>query len=357
MSPFWALTDKKLRLKSRDEVAWPLDLALEQAQPHLNFVVYAPAALPNGCRIVSTSVRPEQPPGRPEGITAQEIGQTPWSEANPCSVRTLIAGEARSLRLKQFLYDWAPPAASIAPLWESPWLEGFECQDTVGWIGQDYREAVGACVQLDRTQIELSVIEGHFSHQEIRQLLSHLRTADPEAATVVRSTPFHLLNYWVRYGILPYRVPHGLWRYPHRRPYESGQILARADYSSVQRICVLLPGDEAFRFDSGFASCDEVETIFRHIARPSLSAWLLTVRSDSPRALTLPPEPEKQTAEIRTQHAIRGRDGWIALLDRRWGAWEGWWEEGGYQYIVWLSASPFWSEQWFFEFLIGLKSA
>jgi hypothetical protein len=98
-----------------------------------------------------------------------------------------------------------------------------------------------------------------------------------------------------------------------------------------------------------------VETLLRHAERPSLSAWLLAVKGDSERALSLPPRPEEQSADVRTARTIRGQQGWIACTRVSYGAWEAWWTEGLAQYAVWMSASPIWDEDWFLGFVAGLR--
>src|SRR5262245_60959615 len=120
---YWQKTDRYRRLTDKGEISGPRATTLEGAQAGANFVVLAPRALPAGCRIGEVTLRPDQPPGRPEGVEPSEIGAAPWTDANPASVRAVIEGEGRRLRLKQFLYDWSPPAASVAALWTSTLVE------------------------------------------------------------------------------------------------------------------------------------------------------------------------------------------------------------------------------------------
>lgn len=353
--PIWMRSKPETRLRSRSEVRAPLRVGFREAQPFVNFCVFTPLRMPKGCAIQSTTLRPEQPPGRPEGITAEDIGQTPWSEANPSSLRTVIGGGGRSLRIKQFLYDWAPPAAAIAPLWDAQELESFECAGGIGWLGPDYRGAQGACVQLHCTQIELSVLDGAFSPSEIRALFSSLELADPGGAALVNQAAFHLLNYWVRYRIQPYRVPHGLWKYPFRRPYDSGEhIREETQIAFGDGTPVLRPGNGETRFNSAFRAGAEIEVYYRFPGHPHLWVWMVCARKDSERMFPLPPEPETQTAAVRERRQFRNRTGWVACLQTPHGAWEALWEEGDLGYAVWTSASPSWDYRWFRAFLESL---
>src|SRR5262249_36600561 len=119
----------------------------EEAQPWCNFVVLRPADLPPGLRVEILSLRPEAPPGRSDAVGQQ--GRPDWHEHNRCSLRFEVVGAARRLRVKQFLYDWAPPGFAPPCLWKSR-NEPFAVGKNLGWLGTDYRQARGAAVSIAR---------------------------------------------------------------------------------------------------------------------------------------------------------------------------------------------------------------
>ena len=207
----WRTADPSAALTDPADAAPPVETTPADAQAATNFVVFGPSWLPDDCSVRTVTLRPERPPGRPAGVDADEMGQTPWSDGNPCSLRTVVAGDGRRLRCKQFLYDWAPPAASVAPLWGTSDPTPVDCGDAVGWLGTDYKDNRGACVQRERTQVELSVVDGAFDDDELASVLDGLTPAAPAAAREVRGVPFHRLSYWTRYACEPVSVPHGLW--------------------------------------------------------------------------------------------------------------------------------------------------
>lgn len=345
----WQTADPDARLTDADEAVPPQEKALAAAQASVNFVVFEPGWLPEGCHVEAVTHRPERPPGRPSDVSAADIDQTPHSEGNPCSVRVVVAGDDRRLRLKQFLYDWAPPSGSVAPLWRTPVPTPFACDDAVGWLGTDYKDNRGACVQRDRTQIELSVSEGTFSDDELRQLLGGLTPADPGGADRVRSVPFHRLNYWTRYRCRPPVVPHGLWGYVPEHPYEDSLALSSVALGqnplddAERRIPALVPAGEQFLLDSAvaFPDADAMELVFRNRANGSDHLWTIVSAEDTPLAPSLPPEPSDQSAE--THRAIDLRDTTVhyAALTEEQGAWEAIWSEGDVRYAVWAGASQF----------------
>ncbi len=335
----WRGTDRSARLEDPSAAIRPLDLTLAQAQEHVNFLVFEPTALPPGCVVDHTTVRPEQPPGRPEGVSAKDLGQTPWSEGNPSSVRTEVRGLGRSLRIKQFLYDWAPPAASVAALWDCPDLRPYECNKAVAWVGQDYRVARGAVVQFHRTQIEVSVLSGEWSDEELVSVLTGLREAEPEVGEGVRAAAFHELNYWLRYQLRPYKVPYGLYRHEHPRPYGIGKALVVTKLEDLPGSWRLPLPASGWHFESAACFESEAEAVLVRADNPNDRIFVLTTACDHERALALPPTPEGMPAEILCQIRIRDCDGWLAGLTARYGAWECRWEEKGARFGLWTTSS------------------
>lgn len=195
-----------------DLEATPPAVSEREAQDWSNFVVLVPGWTPPGTETVSLTLRREAPPGRPGDVT---VGRSPWSTSNPSAVRFEVAGANRRLRVKQFLYDWAFPALDHPALWESktvpeeltgPW------EDHLAWHGIDYAGRSGASARMRRTLVELSVLDGEFTRDEIAGLYSGLRVVDDDIAKSVAFTPFANLGYWARYDTPAVGVPLGLWR-------------------------------------------------------------------------------------------------------------------------------------------------
>lgn len=148
--------------------------------------------------------------GRPAHAAA---GRTPWTTNNPAAFRVEIRGQDRQLRIKQFLYDWAFPALDHPSLWKSQTSAEKISDQHIVWHGIDYRGKSGASARLTGTTVELSVLEGSFSRDEITDLYRSLRPVDPGAAEAIASTPFAMLSYWARHSDAPLLgVPLGLWQ-------------------------------------------------------------------------------------------------------------------------------------------------
>jgi hypothetical protein len=354
----WQTADPDARLTGSDEAAPPQETTPADAQTAVNFVVFEFDWLPEDCRVETVTRRPERPPGRPTDVSAEDIDQTPHSEGNPSSLRMVVSGNDRRLRLKQFLYDWAPPSASIAPVWRTPEPTSFECGDAVGWLGTDYKDRRGACVQRDRTQIELSVSEGEFSDDELEHLLDGLTPADPDGARRIRRIPFHRLNYWARYKCHPPAVPHGLWDYAPEHRYEESHQLSLVGLARDPPVSALVPSGDRFVFDSAlaFTGADAVELVFRNRQNGSDHLWILATDEESPLAPTVPPEPSDQRGATRETADLRGKTVQYAALTEDRGAWEAIWQEEGVRYAVWAGASQYLDGETFREFVASLEA-
>lgn len=341
MAPVWQTANPDARLTA--DPAEPVAASPEDAQDHVNFVAFEPAWVPDDCRVVESTYRPEQPPGRPGDVAAEDIGQTPHSDGNPSSVRLVVAGDDRRLRVKQFLYDWAPPSGSVAPLWRTPDPTPVEAGDAVGWLGTDYKDNRGACVQRHRTQVEVSVLAGEFGDDELRGVLGGLTPAAPEAAREVRRAPFHHLNYWVRYQCSPPVVPNALADYAPARPYEDSVAVSPSGLADDPPVEPLVPPGDEFVFDSAlaFRDADAVECVFRHRGNASDHLWLTAATPDSPLAPDLPPEPSDQSAATRTDVSLRDTTIHYAALTESHGAWEAFWAEDGVRYAAVAGSSRY----------------
>lgn len=351
----WTYSNPDARLTDPQRGTHPFETSLARAQRHANFVVFEPNWMPADCELSTATLRPEQPPGAAfDGDS--DSSESAFSGWNPASVRVEIRGDDRRLRLKQFLYDWAPPSASIAPLWGSDCLEPFDCQYTVGWLGEDYKGNRGASVQLARTQVELSVLDGAFSTGELTDILSGVTPANPSVANRIRRVPFHRLSYWLRYRCQPPSLPHGVYEYTERHPYADAVPTAPVAFRDDEFPLPLIPPSEAYILDSGvtFPSHSAIECLYRDPDNCSDHLWMVAANEASAMAPQLPPSRSDCRAETRTQTTVRETTVSVGALDDEYGAWEAFWQEGDTRYAVWASSSSAVTTDSFLETIASL---
>jgi len=328
-----------------------------QQQEWCNFLLLRPASLPGDLSVASSSVRPEAPPGRPgEGDAAL---RPDWTQSNRACHRAVYAGRRRRLRVKQFLYDYAPPAFDHPCLWESARVEPFVNGGHIGWLGTDFRRLRGATTHVDRTLVELSVIDGRFSDDELVAICRGLRPAVPELRDRLLATPLVDLCYRRRHVEPPIAVPVGYWAHKRRedarvsvyRPEEAPAGLAGFDYPGLERSGYRLRGLFVFGDE---AAPQEVDRVFEHRDDPGRHARLLISTNDVPGGLPFPPRREtRQPCSQRTVEIAR-RTVHHAFLDARYGQHEAVWSTGPLTFMLIVKPTPETGLTWFEDLLRAL---
>lgn len=313
----------------------------EEAQMWSNFVLMRPTLLPAQSRIERMEMRPESPVGRPaNGVDA---GRSSWTISNRSAHRTMIHSANRKLRLKQFLYDWAPPAFDHPSLWLSPAVTPFLVRDDVAWIGTDYRKLRAAAANLHRTTLELSVAEGEFSDTELRSVIEGLEVASPDALARINGTPFAELSYQRRHISDVIAVPIGYWAYK-RTPSTlriTPMVAAEIPANYIGRPVAPSPSLE-YQLDSCFALGDpdtprEVEYVYQSQDEPNWFVRVLAWPSGGTGALQYPPELDRQPC-FSEALKLFGTDVFYAFGTTEYGSHEAVWKTD--QLIVMLIVKP-----------------
>jgi hypothetical protein len=330
------------------ETSAPRPMDWKAAQGWCNFILMHPEVLPDGLSESEARVRPEAPPGRMPGDAAE--ARPSWTVSNRSCHRSEYAGGGRRLRIKQFLYDWAPPAFDHPLLWRSH-NRAFPVGRHLGWLGLDFRSRVAASVCLDRTTIEISTLEGTFSDEELQELCRGLMPAVPELRRQILETPFADLCYQSRHRETPVQVPVGYWRH-HREslPVETRAFRA-ADaplHLPGMPICRRVP--EGYLPDSVLVYGDqedpaEVDYLFIHRDDRGCSLRLLA-SPKRPQGIAYPPRLDEQPCsnEVRT---LRGRAVYHAFLDPHFGPHEAVWEHDGLVLMLLVKPMIWTDTDWF----------
>lgn len=318
-----------------------------EAQLWCNFVLWRPRRLPQGIEIEATTVRPEAPPGRPDAGVLESRPE--WTESNRAVHRAEYVGGHQRLRIKQFLYDYAPPAFDHPCLWESKSVQPFLVDDYVGWLGTDFRGLPAATVTLKRTTVEISVTEGHVGDHELHQICRGLRPVDAKAAQSIDLTTLAHLCYQSRHQEPPIAVPVGYWAHK-RRPNGpavtvTGAVPGVTDaYLSTAEVL----GQRAYSLDSVFSYEDprEWDYHFQHADDPGFFTRLLVAPRDEKGGLRYPPVRETRqpcTTETRTIHQTEVHH---AYLDPRYGQHEFVWQTDAVNAMLIVKPARWTSLEW-----------
>jgi hypothetical protein len=200
--------------------------------------------------------------------------------------------------MKQFLYDWAPPAFDHPCLWRCK-AEPFLVGKNIGWLGTDFKKARAASVSIDRTMVELSVMEGSFTDDELRTICRSLVPVDKNARKQIIATPLAELCYQHRHSERTHSLPCGL--FAHRRESTSRLSLARGDAApeSLPGRTIRPSAEFGYRVDSVFWFSEQTERtreaeFVYELGDPAGSYVRVLVSPKSSNAIAFPPRIDEQ---------------------------------------------------------------
>ena len=256
-----------------------------ESQKWSNFVLLRPHWMPEGIGLTQCQMRSESPTVR-------------------ASHRAEFGDENRRFSIKQFLYDWAPPAYDHPSLWRNPKISSLT--DTpaptchlIGnnylWMGLDYRRNPAASINMLRTQVELTVLAGDFDEQEIFQILSSMKPVDESVEEDVLRSSFAELTHTYRHELPIVSVPTGYLKYLRDEKAKSycypaqdveGPLLGdRLKEITIEGYSL----DSIFLFGESRESIDEVEYYFESKVEPGSYIRVLVTPVTSPHGIPYPP--------------------------------------------------------------------
>jgi hypothetical protein len=322
-------------LDSAEELApSPPRSAPDEAQQSSNFIVWSPAPAPAGYEVRPGTLRMEAPPGVPSHPTE---GRTPWSANNTAAYRYEIIEGDRRLRIKQFLYDWAFPALDHPCLWESATRATPLDDEHVLWHGVDYLGHPAASARLGRTTVELSVLAGSFTDEEVTELYRSLAPADPAAAEAIARVPLAGLSYWARRAdASPVKVPIGLWTFHrggHTPAWRAGGPAPLGLPSMVGGLELDSVGEFAYPDGRG-----DVEAVYAGGRRRAREIRVIA-QPIGRGGLTLPAAPDKHPGSFE-EIEVDGVPVQLAWIDGRYGPFNAVLRTGEVELMVLAGTSP-----------------
>ncbi|MBI1956017.1 MAG: hypothetical protein HYS38_06445 [Acidobacteria bacterium] len=265
----------------------PFECTFEEAQDWCNFVVLRPEWFPVGCQLSKLTVRSE-------------------TSEHPSSLRMLIEGQGRSLRLKQFYLDWWIPTSSDTNL-TGPG-KPFVAAGIVGYLGRDYKGTEAACIHRFGSLLELSVTEGNFQPEEIQAFLERLEPQVPEAVPQLAALPFARISYYARKG-----PSQGPWNYDLLSGcrWSADREMLRREWDP-SRVYYPRQLPASFEFDSvgivhePSSHHGEYQLLFRHRGNLTDNIWLRAVGEETEKILWIAPGLDRrmgvQLNPVRLKH-------------------------------------------------------
>jgi hypothetical protein len=324
----------------------------QEAQGWCNFVLMRPTVFPDDLTLEKTEMRPESPPGRINSSHRPE-----WTQSNRAAHRCELAGRERRLRIKQFLYDYAPPAFDHPCLWESRGIRGFPVGDHLGWLGTDFRKLQAGSVCFDRTTIELSVTSGTFADEELQAICRGMSPVDPEARRRILQTTLADLCYQSRHQEPPIAVPVGYWA--HKRPESLRVTVTRAEDIDMTRVPIsgiAPPDDYGYRLNTAFIfgepeSPQEVDLVFEQTEDAGRYMRVLVSPSTAADGLPFPPALEQRHPCSSRVLSVNGLDVYHAYHDERYGQHEAIWQKHDLNIMLIVKPAVWTDMTWFSRLL------
>ena len=314
----------------------PFECTFEEAQNWCNFVVLQPGWFPADCRLSKPTVRAE-------------------TLEHASSLRMLIEGQGRSLRLKQFYMDWWIPTSSDTNL-TGPGRP-FVAAGIVGYMGRDYKGREAACIHRFGSLLELSVTEGNFRPEGIQAFLERLEPPVPEAVPQLAALPFARISYYARKE--PSRGPLGYDLLSGCRWSSDREILKREEDHSKIYYPRQLPAH--FEFDSVGVCREpashhwEYQLLFRHRGNLTDNIWLRAVGEETEKILWISPGLDRRMGIQLHPVRLKHRTARVGSTSEPYGERVAQWTENGIAFEVHARASLSVGEKDFLSLLDSLS--
>ena len=323
--------------------------ALEKA----NFPIFSPNQLPNDLKLREASFRPENPK----------------REYPRCSLKLMLKSEStgKVLYIKEFNYDWAPPAYDCPSLWKNH--EEFAAEDTpepqphliendVLWIGFNYRNQRAASIIKDRTTIEMV---GDFSDQELIHIARGLTALDKNQRERILAKSFAELSYGYPKAVEAVNVPISFWKFPVADSQIKLQTAFMKDNIPTEAIVGHLPlqSNSGYKLDSVFAyhfgetpsAESRYNFVYEHEEHKGSTIQLQHVHKNSPAACAFPPLPDQTQKFKMALEKVGAIDCYYAYRSENYGPHELIFQRGNFRYLMLVKPASWTSKEWFFKFL------
>ncbi len=321
------------------------DCVVTEAQKWCNFVLFQMTYLPPGFTIGKQQLRKE-------------------SQSSQSSFRFLLESQKNNQQIviKQFLYDWAPPAYDYPCLWLN--TEKFSSADIfssrsvlatnrVLWLGRNYRGQNAATIDLERTRVEITFDGINLTEEELIYIVQGLKPCDQTLREQILNTPFARLSYYARHKKKASEVPLSYWQ--HTRHGTCYGVALSLDHEiannwlSIHVDSVL--NKQGYYLNSIFAivtpanEIDEKEYLFEHHQHPGAFIHVLATPITSVHPIKFPPTIDDQVCEHEVINAPENEI-YLAHSNQKYGNYELIFKAKAMTYLMIIRAAPWVSYDW-----------
>lgn len=304
------------------------------AQPWCNFALLEPTWLPGNVVVSNQQLRPESIKGR-------------------SSYRCEYSDQSRKLSVKQFLYDWAPPAYDhpslwrnnkISPVHQTPIPRFFYVNNDVAWIGLNFRRQPALSLNIKRTMVEMTVIEGTFADEELIEICKGLQPASPQIMDQILATPFSDLCYFRRHSKTASEVPLSYWKYNRQKNWMTHHLPISNVLEPFK-----IPSSYGYHLNSVFTFGDPVQETEYYYEHQSLPGSYIRILISPDKEKNGIPYPPKLGDQVCTKRIFKKGDHDIhhAYLYEEVGPHEAIWHDHGFVVLLLVKPAKWTSLTWF----------
>lgn len=346
-----------LKLESFDRSKAELEKALKEA----NFLIFLPDKLTKNFKITEISFRSENS-----------------NNLYPRSSFKFIVEEnvtKKKLSIKQFNYDWAPPAYDCPSLWwnykEFGNLNTQEphcllLNDDLLWIGSNYRNQNAASIFKERTCIELVFLEEKFNDSEIFNIVSNLKPFDELQYKEILSKSLAELSYGYPRAVKAVNVPISFWSFPVGKSKIKFQTAYNQDAipDFAKKFHIPLPDNIGYKLSAVFSYHEEEKPsqgsrhnfVYEHENCKGQIIQIIHMPKSSPAACAFPPEPDATQKFKTTTKKIHGLECYYAYRSEDYGPHELVFEYKNMIYLISIRPARWTNQKWFFNLLDNFLS-
>lgn len=334
-----------------------MTITFQNSQEFCNFVVFAPTNLPKDCIVKEHTLR-------------HETCADKTKKGSRSSLRSVFEGAGRTLIIKQFLYDWAPPAYDCPSLWrndeiattqESPPPKAIFIGNNVLWIGKNYRKQNGATIEIDRTRIEITLEKGDFTDQELIDLCNGFEPQNQQSRTHILNAPFSSLSYYARHLEKATRVPISYWNHQRKKtmycfPLTHDEALTakpsiHSFISTLKQLHYALNSGFAFGAKNKKEEPAEVEFLFEHTEHPGCFIRILASSYDSKNPIKMPPKIGDQECFSEIVYEGKSKYYYAHSLTCAHGPHEALFSIDSMSYMILVKPAPWTIPEWFLKLM------
>jgi hypothetical protein len=261
-----------------------LDLTWKKSLPYCNFVLLKPDLAQTDFSEIKNQMRTES------------------AEVRTCH-RSEFKNKNTTFSIKQFLYDWAPPAYDHPCLWRNakisrkentPVPEVILLGNNYMWYGLDYRRKPAATINMYRTQVELTVLAGDFIVNEVEKIIASLAPVAQNQKDKILNTSLVELTHAHKHNSETISVPTGYLK--HLRKVEQKGYFSPASKLPVDLIAPEIVGfdiegyklNSVFNFGASSQDIDETEYYFEHVTHKGCYLRIMVTDANNKSAIPYP---------------------------------------------------------------------